>query len=457
MKQQMNQFPLLEALLDRVGPQTAFELLVSLLPDAAVFVVDRDRNVVLWSDGAERVLGFKREEVEGRICLSGIRCRTCMLGCGLAEYGTITGYPLELFRSDSQVVATRKYAKAFLDDDGEFAGGIEVLIPAGPAFAPEAHEVGLPEDAEKLHGLISRDPAMKRVFQTLRNVSETDATVLIRGASGTGKELVARALHAESRRSDGPFVAVNCAALTPTLIESELFGHKKGAFTGAIADREGLFRQATGGTLFLDEVAELPLDLQAKLLRVLEEHVVTPVGADREVPVDIRVVAATHQSLRERVKNGKFREDLMYRLRVVPLFLPPLRDRQGDIELLLRRFLDEFNSRSPRQLSHIAPDAMRRLLDHPWPGNVRELRNVVEYAFAVGRGQELELAELPPEFQSGAEGGDSSEVITKVDSRSEEERIRWALDQSKGKVGKAIELLDMSRSTFWRKRKKYRL
>nr|AMK59613.1 Fis family PAS modulated sigma-54 specific transcriptional regulator [uncultured bacterium UPO76] len=448
----------LDALLDHVGPYAAFETLASLLPDAAVFVVDGDRNVVLWSEGAERVLGFSRKEVQGRMCLSGIRCRNCMLGCGLAEHGKIDGYPLEHFRSDGQVVAVRKYAKAFFDEDGAFAGGIEILIPSGPAFDPEPHELGLPDDAEVFHGLVSRDPAMKRAFQTVRNVAETDATVLVRGESGTGKELVARAIHAESHRRDGPFVAVNCAALTPSLIESELFGHKKGAFTGAVSDRPGLFVQANRGMLFLDEVAELPLEVQAKLLRVLEAHVVTPVGANGEIAVDVRIVAATHRALRQEVKRGSFREDLMYRLRVVPIFLPALRERQGDVELLLRRFLEEFNARGPRRVGHVAAEAMRALLDHPWPGNVRELRNVVEYAFAVGRGAELQLAELPPELREAddAEAEPRSPRESAAPS-SEAQRIRRALDRAQGRVGEAASLLGMSRPTFWRKRKKYSL
>ena len=168
----------LEAFLGGVGARAAFEMLTSLLPDAAVFVVDADRNVVHWSDGAERVLGFRREEVEGRICLSGIRCRNCMIGCGLAEHGSIRGHALELFRSDAQVVPMRKFAQAFRDEHGRFAGGIEVLIPSGLAFAPEPHEIGLPEDAELFHGLASRDPGMKQAFQTVRNVAETDASVL---------------------------------------------------------------------------------------------------------------------------------------------------------------------------------------------------------------------------------------------------------------------------------------
>ena len=417
-----------------------------------MFAVDAERNVVLWSRGAEHVLGFGADEVEGRLCLAGIRCRNCMLGCGLAEYREIDGVPLELFRSDGQIVATRKYARAFSDERGAFAGGIEVLVPSGPAFAPESYEVGLPEDAERFHGLLSRDGTMKRAFQTIRNVAETDATVLVRGESGTGKELAARALHAESHRRSRPFVAVNCAALTPSLIESELFGHEKGAFTGAVSDRDGLFVQANGGTLFLDEVAELPLDMQAKLLRVLEEQVVTPVGASREARVDVRVVAATHRALRDEVSAGRFREDLLYRLRVVPVFLPPLRERHGDVELLLRHFIDEFNARGPRHVERVAPDAMRALLDHAWPGNVRELRNVMEYAFAVSRGPELQREELPPELREG----ESATGPARADG-DEARRIRDALARTEGRVSEAAALLGMSRATFWRKRKKHAL
>ncbi len=444
-------------LLDRIGPTQAFDTLARLLPDAAVFVVDADRNVVLWSEGAERVLGFPATEVVGRVCLSGIRCRNCMIGCGVSEHETIDAHPLDLFRNDGLLVSTKKYARGFFSDTGEFLGAIEVLVPTGAAFAPEPHEVALPPEAEVFQGLTSRDPAMKRAFQIIRNVAETDTTVLVRGESGTGKELVARALHAESHRREGPLVAVNCAALTPSLIESELFGHEKGAFTGAASTRDGLFAQADTGTLFLDEVAELPLDVQAKLLRVLEERVFTRVGASTATSVDIRVIAATHRALRQEVKRGRFREDLMYRLRVVPIFLPPLRERPGDVELLLRRFLDEFNGRGPRHASSIAPDAMRALLDHSWPGNVRELRNVVEYAFAVGRGSELLLEELPPELRERtAEKAVTGPAAVAPASVGAEEatRILTALEAAGGNIGEAATMLGMSRPTLWRKRKK---
>jgi transcriptional regulator with PAS, ATPase and Fis domain len=432
--------------LERIGPTNAFETLVSLLPAAAVFVVDRDRKVVAWSDGATELLGFARDEVLGEHCLKSNRCRECIRGCGIAEHGTVRDVALTLYRADGLPVRVRKTARAFFDDAGELAGGIEVLVPdrTEPGPAP-----GRGDDVVAFHGIVTRDSRMKQVIQTIRNVAETSATTLVRGESGTGKELVARALHAESTRAAGPFVAVNCAALTPTLMESELFGHRKGAFTGAVRDRAGIFEQAHGGTLLLDEVAELPLELQAKLLRVLEERAIVPVGGSAPVPVDVRLVAATHRSLRKEVAAGRFREDLMYRLRVVPIFVPPLRDRRDDIELLVRHFIAQRNLLGPRVVESVEPAAMRLLLDHRWPGNVRELRNAVEYAFAVGRGPELVVGELPAELREEADEPrpDGSEPIGR-------ERIERALERSNGHVGNAAALLGVSRPTFWRWRKK---
>jgi transcriptional regulator with PAS, ATPase and Fis domain len=449
----------LASLLATIGHEEAFRCLAELLPDAAVFAVDHERIVVHWSDGAQKLLGFTREEAVGRLCLSSIRCRTCTLGCGIAKHGQISGFPLELYRADERWVPTKKYARGFFSPAGDFIGGIEVLVPTGPPQWEEgerAETALLPPDAEEFHGLVSRDAAMQRAFQTIRNVAETDATVLVRGESGSGKELAARAIHLESHRAKGPFVAVNCAALTPGLLDSELFGHVRGAFTGAVKDRKGLFEQADGGTLFLDEVAELPLEMQSKLLRVLEERVLTPVGASGEISVDVRVIAATHRALRKEVDGGRFREDLMYRLRVVPLFLPPLRDRRGDVELLLRFFMRQFNKTGPRHVETIAPDAMRALLNHAWPGNVRELRNVVEYAFAVGRGEELLVTEMPPELSEDADRSNAGFEAQSQD-RSEREQISEALQLEGGAVSAAAARLGMSRATFWRKRKKHGL
>ena len=451
---------LLNRWLRSVGAPRALGTMAELVadicgPDAAVFAVDRDQNVVFWSDGAETLMGFSRDEMLGQHCLKANRCEPCMVGCGIARNGAVADVPLVLHTRDGAALRVRKTARAFHDGDGAFAGGIEILLPDRPAAAERAPDpagvVAPPDsDAGRFHGLISADPAMLQGFEIIRNVAETDATVLIRGESGTGKELAARAVHRESHRADGPFLAVNCAALSPTLLESELFGHVKGAFTGAIKDRPGLFRQADGGTLFLDEVAELPLDLQAKLLRVLQERTFTPVGGNDSIAVDLRIVAATHRALRQKVRAGEFREDLMYRLRVVPIYLPPLRDRRGDVELLLWKFIRQHNERGPRRIRAIDPDAMRALLDHDWPGNVRELLNVVQYAFAVGRGPDLRITELPPEFRE-------QRVPAHTPAAPQEDeatRIRDALARSGGHVGKAAELLGMSRPTFWRHRKK---
>jgi transcriptional regulator with PAS, ATPase and Fis domain len=454
----------LERWLQTIGSRRVLEALIDSFPGAAVFAVDADQTVVAWNEGAVELLGYQPDEVIGEHCRKANRCQQCMLGCGIADRGAIDDVALTLYSASGTPVHLRKTARGFFSDSNEFLGGIEVLVPdEGPAADPPTAGSD-PGDAalQVFHGLASTDPTMHRVFQTCRNVAETDANALIRGESGTGKELVARALHAESSRATGPFVAINCAALTPTLMESELFGHVKGAFTGAVKNRSGIFEQAHRGTLFLDEVAELPLELQAKLLRVLEQHAVVPVGGSDTVEVDVRVIAATHRSLREGVRQSRFREDLMYRLRVVPIFLPPLRERRGDVELLLRRFIDEKNASGPRRVHSIAPAAMRALLDHSWPGNVRELKNVVEYAFAVGRGPELLLTELPPELSSEpriqAHARDTLGLTTirrKPSPEDEARRIRNALAQSGGHIGKAAEALEMSRPTLWRKRKKY--
>ena len=439
----------LQAWLRRVGPEEAFVALSELFPRAVIFVVDRERNVLLWNDEAVSVLGFAREDLIGAHCLKGVRCARCMTGCGISEHGRVADVPVTLYRVDGVPLSFRKTAMAFFDAEGRFNGGIEVLLPAHdlPTTEPVAPPEGL-----NFHGLFSRDPVMLSAIQTIRNVAETEATVLIRGESGTGKELVARAIHEESHRKDGPFVAVNCASLSPNLLESELFGHVRGAFTGAATDRVGLFAAAEKGTIFLDEVAEIPLELQSKLLRVLQERVVTPVGANRARNVDVRVVAATHKALREEVKAHRFREDLMFRLRVVPLFLPPLRARRGDIELLLHQFIARFNRRGPRHVHSVAPDAMRLLLDHPWPGNVRELQNVVEYAFAVGRGPEIMISELPPEFR---EAPASRPPRAELEPEDEADAIRAALQAERGHVGRAAARLGVSRPTFWRMRKRH--
>ncbi|MFT5358355.1 MAG: transcriptional regulator with PAS, ATPase and Fis domain, partial [Polyangiales bacterium] len=300
--------------------------------------------------------------------------------------------------------------------------------------------------------------SMKQLFREIERVARRDTTVLVRGESGTGKELVARAIHAASPRHGGPFRAINCAALPPHLLESELFGHVRGAFTGAVKDAPGHFRIAHGGTLFLDEVADLPLELQGKLLRVLQERTVIPVGGSSPIKVDVRIVSATHTSLREAVRQGRFRQDLMYRLRVIPLFLPPLRDRDGDIEVLAKHVLSNFADEH-REVTALSSDALALLEQHDWPGNVRELANVMEYAFAMGDGSVITAAQLPPELND-TERVPVPNVPREIEGETlsaDQVALLRALERAAGHRGRAAASLGVSRSTLWRRLKEIEL
>jgi transcriptional regulator with PAS, ATPase and Fis domain len=306
-----------------------------------------------------------------------------------------------------------------------------------------------------LHGLWTRTASMKEVFRVIERVAPTDATGLVRGETGTGKELVAGALHALSGRKAGPFRAINCAALPATLLESELFGHVRGAFTGAVKDAAGHFQLAHKGTLFLDEGAELPLELQAKLLRVLETRMVLPVGGRDPVPVDVRIVAATHRALRKEVEAGRFRADLMYRLRVIPIFLPALRERKGDVSLLCEKLLEQLGKTAHRRVERIAPATMHVLERYDWPGNVRELANVLAYALVVGQGPIMQPGDLPPELLDGTlEQLPSADAASKKPTAAdtpEARRIVSVLARTGGNKNRAAQILGISRVTLWRK------
>jgi len=307
--------------------------------------------------------------------------------------------------------------------------------------------------------LIGASPAMRHVHEMLERIVDSDASVLITGESGTGKEVVARALHRRGRRKSGPFVAVNCAALPETLLESELFGHARGAFTDARAARSGLFVQANGGTLFLDEITEMPLALQPKLLRALQERVVRPLGGDGEVPFDVRLVTATNRDVETAVEDGRFRTDLFFRVNVIHVPLPPLRARGGDILLLAQRFLGEYGARSSKQVTGLSPQAAERLLAYSWPGNVRELENCIERAIALAQHDHI----LPDDLPEKVRAYRRSHVLVASDDPAElvpleevERRyILRVMEAVGGNKSQAAQVLGLGRKTLYRKLEAY--
>ena len=305
--------------------------------------------------------------------------------------------------------------------------------------------------------MLTVSPQMHELFELLRRVARTEASVLLRGETGTGKELAAHAIHALSGRAHRAFKAVNCATLTPELAASTLFGHVRGAFTGAVSDRRGLLTLGDGGTVFLDEVAELGLDIQARLLRVLQERNFVPVGGTDPKTVDIRLITATHKSLREEVEARRFREDLMYRIRVVPIFIPPLVERTGDIEALTWSFIAELNRVGPRRIEAIDEEVYEMLMSYHWPGNVRELHNVLEYAFAVGEGEVLTAQEVPPELRGELPPNVKKGGREPDPEEAERQRLREALRMSGGQKSQAAELLGISRTTLWRRLRELKL
>jgi two-component system response regulator HydG len=315
------------------------------------------------------------------------------------------------------------------------------------------------EQSARFDELLGASPAMQNLYDQLARIADTEVSVLIMGESGTGKELVARSIHRQSRRRDKPFVVVNCAALPDTLLESELFGHAKGAFTDARTDRKGLFQQAEGGTLFLDEIGELPLAMQPKLLRALEESRVRPVGCDREVPFDVRLLTATNRDLPSAVEEGRFREDLFFRIDVVQLELPPLRARGTDTLLLAQHFVEQFAARSGKRVVGMSEAVAEKLLAFAWPGNVRELRNVMERAVALTRYNKLVVEDLPEKIRDYRSsqvfigGHDPSELV----SMEEVERryILHVLDSVDGNKTLGARILGLDRKTLYRKLRQY--
>jgi len=312
---------------------------------------------------------------------------------------------------------------------------------------------------KKFGALIGQNSVMWQIYGIIGAVSANKSTVLVTGESGTGKELVARTIHQKGPWADRPFVAINCGAMSETLLDSQLFGHRRGAFTGAIADHNGMFQTANSGTLFLDEIAEVPLALQVKFLRAIQEKEVTPLGSSRPVKVDVRIIAASNRNLEEEVKKGTFRDDLFYRLNVVPIHLPPLRERREDIPLLIEHFIATFSTEYKVEPKKVAPEALEKLVSYPWPGNIRELQNVIERMFALSQSKEITLADLPGPIAGFEEKPVNFQELAELPTLEAMEKslIAAALRKSHGNKNEAARSLAIERQRLYRKIEKYGL
>lgn len=364
-----------------------------------VFTVDLDWRITSFNTAAERITGVKREEAVGRRCCDVFRASICEGDCALKRTRDsgrpVVNKAVYIYTAEGQRVPISVSAATLKDARGRVIGGVETFRDLSQVEELRKELEGRYTFAD----IVGRSAAMQRLFELLPQVAESSSTVLIDGDSGTGKELVARAIHDLSPRSKKRFVAINCGALPDTLLESELFGYKAGAFTDAKRDKPGRLAIADGGTLFLDEIGDISTAMQTRLLRVLQERVYEPLGSVEPVTADVRVVAATHRDLDELVREGKFRDDLYYRINVVRLRLPPLRERREDIPLLIERFVARFNHVQGKDIVGVSEGTLSVLMGHDYPGNVRELENVIEHAFVLCRGGLIEPQHLPPALQ----------------------------------------------------------
>ena len=411
-----------------------------------VFTVDSQFRITSFNKAAENITGYKKEEVLGKSCSEVMKspdADACPLKKTLETGENVSNYEMEIITKNGKRIPVSVNTAILYDEKGEVIGGVET-------FRDMSEIVRLRNEVRhrfSFGNIIGKSDCMQIIYDKLEVISVTDSNVLIEGETGTGKDLIARTIHYNSMRKDKPFVKINCAAIPENLLESELFGYKKGAFTGAVMDKMGKFEAADGGTIFLDEIGDMPLSLQAKILRVIEEREFERLGEVETRKVDVRVIAATNRPLKELVEQGKFRMDLYYRLNVVRIRLPALRERAEDIPLLLDHFIEVFNKKFNKKVKGVEQKVMDFLLDYSWPGNVRELENVIEHAMIHARGDLIRFDNLPDYLFEEGESG----AVSLVDV--EREHILRVLKSVNNNKTRASKILGISRSTLWRKLK----
>lgn len=419
-----------------------------------VFTVDADWRITSFNRAAEVITGVSRSEAIGRLCSEVFRSSLCGNNCPLSK--TIkTGKPVIgksawIIDADGDRIPISLSTAVLRDASGNAIGGAETFRDLSEL---EALRIELGEKF-RVGDMASRSPLMQRIFEALPAIAASPSTVLILGETGTGKELLARTIHSISSRNAGPFIAVNCGALPDTLLESELFGYKAGAFTGATRDKPGRFALARGGTIFLDEIGDISQSVQVSLLRVLQERSFEPLGSVRTEKTDARIIAATNQDLAERVRANLFREDLYYRINVVRIELPPLRRRKEDIPLLAGQMIAHFNRIQQKSVQGLTTDALALMMAYDWPGNIRELENIIERAFILCREGLIDIKHLPTELTTGGASNVEIENVRKAHELLDIQIIQAALDQHRGNKAAAAKELGIHKTTLYRKMKK---
>jgi two-component system response regulator HydG len=433
-----------------------------------VMVVNPEGLVISVNRAFEEITGYGKPEIVGQSCTM-LNCTSCEIArraegchwCVMFKKGHLRRQRCSITRKDGRIVQILKNASVLKDTAGEVTGAVETMTDITDLVAKETQIENYRRelDAEdRFYGMIGVSVPMQKVFELITNAARSDAPVIVYGESGTGKEMVARAIHDAGARSSRPYVKVNCAALNEALLESELFGHVKGAYTGAHRSREGRFEAASGGDIFLDEIGDLPLSTQVKLLRVLEEKVVERVGDNRSIGVDVRIISATNRHLPELIATGAFREDFYYRINVIPIHVPPLRDRIEDIPLLARSFFNRILLKSDKKLAGISKAAMDQLMAYAWPGNARELKSAFEFAFVSCPGGMIDADHLPPQIKAapsscGEMPPPPDESLDDVKRR----RLIEALKRANGNRSEAARLLGISRTSVWNQMKRYNI
>jgi two-component system response regulator HydG len=432
-----------------------------------LMLVDPDGKIVFVNPAFEQLTGYTKEEVEGQTCEM-LGCDTCFgtreegkdKYCALFKEGKVRRRKCIFEKKGGGKVHVLKNAALIRDKNGKVLGGVENLTDLSPIIEKEEVILRLRKqlnNEDGFHGMLGKSAAMKKVFDLIASAAPSEAPVVIYGESGTGKELAAAAIHRLSARHDGPFIKVNCAALNENLLESELFGHVKGAFTGADRTRVGRFEAANKGTMFLDEIGDLPLTTQTKLLRVLQEKEFERVGDHRPIATDVRILAATNKDLNKFMQEKLFREDLYYRISVIPIYLPPLRARLDDIPLLVDTFVRRMRLKTEKNITGIAKEVLDVFMQYRWPGNIRELINVIEYAFVLCPEGDISIAHLPAQMlgQQPSHVQLASKTSRKLSTGDMRQGLIQALQAAGGNKSEAARRLGISRVTLWKRIKKF--